>query len=84
MVGLIKTIFFLVIFYYLFKFIGRVFLPIFINNRVKKMHEQQFGQTQQNYRQQQEEGKVTIQKKVKTNKAATSDIGEYTDFEEVK
>ncbi|MGQ1785268.1 MULTISPECIES: hypothetical protein [unclassified Saccharicrinis] len=43
-------------------------------------------QKQQNFKEQKkrEEGKVTIQKNQKNNKIADPDLGEYTDFEEVK
>jgi len=87
LIGLLKTIFFLLTFYYLFKLIGRLVLPYIMKKGFEKMQQQQqsgSGSFQQQARQ--EEGKVTIKKNSAKKSAAASGYneGEYVDFEEVK
>lgn len=82
--GLLRTIFFLIIFYYVFRFIVKVLFPLFITNRVRKMQNQHFGPSNNNYQHREKEGKVTIQKNTKSEKKTPDDLGEYVDYEEVK
>lgn len=83
-VGLLKTIFFLITFYYIFKFIGRILLPLFISRRVNKMTNNQKRQSEFRNQKRRDEGKVTIQKGNKAKKITSSDLGEYVNYEEVK
>ncbi|GAF04423.1 DUF4834 family protein [Saccharicrinis fermentans] len=82
--GVLRAIIILVAFYYLFRFIGRIVLPFLLAKGMSKMSKQY--QRQQNFRDQQkrEEGKMTIRKNSKNKKIVDADLGEYTDFEEVK
>ncbi|TAJ13830.1 DUF4834 family protein [Marinilabiliaceae bacterium JC017] len=88
LVGLFRTILFLVIFYYLFKILGRLALPFLVKKGAQRMQNQQ-QQAYQQYRQQQkqQEGKVTIQQEPKNSSTqsakAKNSEGEYVDFEEV-
>ncbi len=84
LIGLFRTVFFIIIFYYIFKFIARVVLPLFIANRVNHMRNQ--GNNLNDYANQKkkEEGKVTIQKGKPSQKITTEDMGEYVSYEEVK
>jgi hypothetical protein len=79
--GFIKIIFYILVFYYVFKFLARLFLPILAKKVVEKAS-QQFQQ-QHNPQQQQD----NYQKKA----TSTSDkpkekkkVGEYVDFEEIE
>ncbi|MBR8537455.1 DUF4834 family protein [Carboxylicivirga sediminis] len=87
LIGLAKTIFFLITFYYLFKIIGRLLLPYVMKKGVERMQQQQ-QQAATNYQQQarKQEGKVTI--KQDAHKQSTHIVndneGEYVDYEEVK
>jgi hypothetical protein len=87
LVGLFNTILYLVIFYYLFKLIGRFVFPFLMKKGVERMQQQQ-QTAATNYQQQarQQEGKVTVKKD--SNKKSTHVVddneGEYVDFEEVK
>jgi hypothetical protein len=79
--GFIKIIFYILVFYYVFKFLARLFLPILAKKVVEKAS-QQFQQ-QHNPQQQQD----NYQKKT----TSTSDkpkekkkVGEYVDFEEIE
>lgn len=82
-----KIILFLIIFYYLFKIVVRVFLPIFISNRVQKMaSEKENAYKEYVKKQKQNEGKVFVTHNPSDNKSAPkSDLdGDYVDYEEVK
>jgi len=88
LVGLLKTIFFLLTFYYLFKLIGRLVLPYLMKKGVERMQQQQQSATT-NYQEcaRQQEGKVTVTRN--TSKKSTNDVvndneGEYVEYEEVK
>lgn len=86
LIGLLKTIFFLITFYYLFKIIGRLLLPYVMKKGMERMQQQQQNAAT-NYRQQsqQREGKVTVQRKAQKKSGVVDDNeGEYVDFEEVK
>lgn len=87
LIGLAKTIFFLITFYYLFKLIGRLFLPYMMKKGVEHMQQQQ-QRAANNYQQQarQQEGQVTINKDApkKSSTIVNDNEGEYVDYEEVK
>ncbi|WP_284651203.1 DUF4834 domain-containing protein [Flavobacterium terrisoli] len=76
--GLLKTIFYIIAFYYIFKFLARLFLPVVAKKVVEKAT-QQFQEQQQQY-QQQQKAQSTSTEKPKEKKI----VGEYIDFEEIK
>ncbi|MCU4162562.1 DUF4834 family protein [Carboxylicivirga caseinilyticus] len=86
-VGLIRTIFYIVVFYYLFKFIGQLVMPFFLKKGFERMQKQQ-DNAANNFRQEakRKEGTVTIQKNTnsKTDSHIEDNQGEYVDFEDVK
>jgi hypothetical protein len=82
--GLLKTIFIVVIIYYLIRFVGRVILPLFIAGKLKEMQDRHFGQKNQSNTKRRKEGEVTIQKQSANKKMTSANMGEYVDFEEVK
>lgn len=87
LIGLVKTLFFLITFYYLFKIIGRLLFPFLMKKGVERMQQQQqAGAYSYQEQARQEEGKVTVNstQKKKPSKPFTSDEGEYVDYEEVK
>lgn len=83
--GLLKTLFFILLFYYSFKFLAKLFAPYLVNKMADKMKqraEQQFGK----YENQNtvKEGETIIDK-APTNKSKTNNtVGEYVDFEEIE
>jgi len=85
-VGVLKTIFFLLTFYYLFKFIGRLVLPYVMKKGFEKMQQQQNGAGSFQEKARQEEGKVTIKRNAqkKNSETVSTNDGEYIDYEEVK
>ncbi len=86
LVGLFNTILYLVVFYYLFKFIGRLALPFLMKKGVERMQKQQQNAANAYRNQaQRQEGEVTINtKSQKKNTFTQENEGEYVDFEEVK
>ncbi|MDB4334756.1 DUF4834 family protein [bacterium] len=84
MVGFVRTIFFIAIFYYLFRFIGRYLLPRLLASKLKNMQGQQQQRDQRfSENQKQQEGKVTVKTTSKKQDSIPKDKGEYVDFEEV-
>ena len=82
--GFLRTLLLLIIFYYIFKFIGKYVMPYLLAKGINRMANQH--QRRQNFAEQKkrEEGKVTITSTAKNKKKASDDLGEYVDYEEVK
>ena len=94
LVGLIKTILYILFFYYGFKVIARLLAPLLMRYAAKKVQEKfkdqmgqhgagfDFGQKQQKSK---KEGEVHVKSKIKSQeKINTESIGDYVDFEEVE
>ena len=83
----LKTILVLILVYYLFKMLVKLFAPKILNYAAKKTEahfKERFGEfTQQNPTQEEQVGDVIIDKKP-TKKSTTSEkVGDYIDFEEI-
>jgi hypothetical protein len=81
--GFFRTILIIIIFYYVFKLIGRLLFPIFFKKMVSKFESQM---KQQGFDQKKEDikvGETTIERKP-TFREPEKHIGEYVDFEEIK
>jgi hypothetical protein len=76
--GLLKAILYILAFYYIFKFLARLFLPVIAKKMVEKATEQ-FQQQQQNQQQQTNTHSSTTEKP-KEKKV----VGEYVDYEEIE
>jgi hypothetical protein len=82
--GLLKTIFFILLFYYGFKFLARLFAPFLIKKAtetIKKKAAQQYGSQQQTNTV--PEGETVIDKKPRNQQQSKSSVGEYVDYEEI-
>ena len=82
--GLIKTLLFIVFFYYAFKFLLKLFAPFLIKKAASKMQEK----AEQQFRNQQPEpkikkGETVIDKAPVKNNNSKNTVGEYVDFEEI-
>ncbi|MFC2175956.1 DUF4834 family protein [Bacteroidota bacterium] len=90
MTGVVKTILILVVFYYAWKLLFRLFFPIVakkVVNKAQQNMEDRMRQAQerQNGYSAQQEGEVIIQKGAAKNKTGVSDQeGDYVEFEEIK
>ncbi len=78
LMGFFRTLFLVVIFYYLFRFIVKLLAPVFGFQQVNRKQQQQNRQKEQRV-----EGDVRVEN-LKTQKPHyAKDEGEYVDFEEV-
>jgi hypothetical protein len=79
--GFFRTIVYMVGFYYVFKFLARIFLPILMNKAVNKV-QQNFEQQQSQY--QKSNDNVDYQSPKNENPKSSKQIGDYIDYEEVE
>jgi len=82
--SVLRTIFFILIFYYAFKFLAKLFAPFLMKkaaNAMQKKAEQQFGN--QKTKSTIKEGETIIDKAPKKSHKNTDSVGEYVDFEEI-
>jgi hypothetical protein len=82
--GLLKTIFFILIFYYAFKFLAKLLAPFLMKkvaDTIQKKAEQQFGGQQP--KSSVKEGETIIDKAPRNNAQSKNSVGEYVDFEEI-
>jgi bacteriorhodopsin len=74
----------IVIFYFVFKFIGRIIFPMFLKRVVNKFEQKvKDQQEQQAPKSQQKVGETVIDKKPSEAKDSDNSVGEYVDYEEV-
>ncbi|TYB73108.1 DUF4834 family protein [Bizionia gelidisalsuginis] len=88
--GILKTILFILLFYYGYKIVSRLFAPMIMRYFSKKVQEK-FGaqfkdfanqQKQQKQQTKEKEGEITIDK-MPQNSTSNKNVGEYVDYEEV-
>jgi hypothetical protein len=77
--NVIKTIFYIILFYYAFKFIMRLLLPVMVQKTVQHMEQTIRDQSGQYQRQNQAPPSQPKQK----YPHETKKVGEYVDFEEI-
>ena len=75
--GLLKAIFYILAFYFIIKFLARLFLPIIAKKVVEKASEK-FQQQQQQHQENKTQNQATEKPKQKKI------VGDYIDFEEIK
>tara|TARA_B100000780_G_C21031771_1_gene413714 strand:- start:319 stop:594 length:276 start_codon:yes stop_codon:yes gene_type:complete len=89
LIGLIKTLLYILFFYYAVKVFTRLVAPFLMRYAAKKMQEKFKNQMGKNFSNRDSspkaEGEIHIKSKKKSSKSSTSDsIGDYVDFEEVQ
>ncbi len=88
--GLLRTILIILLVYFGFKILARLFAPLLLKFVAKKA-EQKFGgqfggfqnPNQQRQEQKQKEGETVIDKMPNDNKSSNQKVGEYIDYEEI-
>jgi len=85
--GFIRTLFYILAFYYIFKFLAKLFLPLLVKKVVEKAG-QNFQQQQQNaqantWNQASTQDEVIFTTKNEKNPRETKKVGEYVDYEEI-
>ncbi|WP_299362429.1 DUF4834 family protein [Winogradskyella sp.] len=88
--GLLRTILIIMLVWFGFRILARLFAPFLMRFVAKKAEErfgQQFGgfqdQEQQRREQKRKEGETVIDKMPQQNKTSNEKVGEYIDYEEI-
>ena len=81
--GFIKMIFEIIIFYYVIKFLAKLFLPMLVKKAVQKAGEK-FQQNQQYNQNSNSQDEVIINNYNDDRPRETKKVGEYVDFEEIE
>lgn len=85
--GFIRTLFYIMAFYYIFKFLAKLFLPLLVKKVVEKAG-QNFQQQQQNaqnttWNNTRNNDEVVIDTANAKNPRETKKVGDYVDYEEI-
>jgi hypothetical protein len=78
--GFLRTIFIIVLIYYILKFIGRLLAPFAIKKISERMN-QNFHQREENTK---PEGEITVNNQNNKKNVIDDDEGEYISYEEIK
>ena len=78
--GFVRTLLIIILCYYAFKFIMRIFAPILMQKAVSKMQQKM----QEQYRQQQEQQQDRTSQSQQSMPKEKKKVGEYIDYEEIK
>lgn len=85
--GFIRTLFYIIAFYYIFKFLAKLFLPLLLKKVVQKAEtnfKQQHQNTQDNsWNKSQAEQEVFYKTPTSKNYKETKKVGDYVDYEEI-
>jgi DNA integrity scanning protein DisA with diadenylate cyclase activity len=85
--GLFKTIMWVIAFYYIFKFLARIFLPVLVKKAVEKAGEnfqrqQQYSQGN-NWKHTRNNDEIIIDTANAKKPRETKKVGDYVDYEEI-
>jgi len=86
--GLIKAIVYMIAFYYIFKFLARIFLPVLVKKAVEKAGEnfqrqQQYTQDNTWQKTRTNNDEIIINTANAKNPRETKKVGDYVDYEEI-
>lgn len=86
--GLMKAIFYMIAFYYIFKFLARIFLPVLVKKAVEKAGEnfqrqQQYSQDNTWQQTHVNTDEIIINTANAKKPRETKKIGDYVDYEEI-
>ena len=86
--GLMKAIFYMIAFYYIFKFLARIFLPVLVKKAVEKAGEnfqrqQQYSQNTAWQKKRTNNDEIIIDTANAKNPRETKKVGDYVDYEEI-
>ncbi|GIZ10521.1 DUF4834 family protein [Flavobacterium sp. UMI-01] len=85
-IGFFKTLLYIMAFYYIFKFLARIFLPILLKKAVEKAGSnfQQQQQTKDNsWNKTSSAGDIYYKPPTSGNPKSTKKVGDYVDYEEI-
>lgn len=85
--GFIKTLFYMIVFYYIFRFLVRLFFPIVVKKVVEKASENFQNQYQQSqntsWRKKTDNNEIIIDTANAKKTRETKKVGDYVDYEEI-
>lgn len=83
--GFIRAIFYMIAFYYIFKFLARLFLPLLVKKAVEKAGQnfQQHQQQQSSWHKTSNNDEIIIDTANSKNPRETKKVGDYVDYEEI-
>ena len=85
--GLIETIFYILTFYYVFKFLARLFLPLVVKKVVEKAGEnfqkQQQSSQDNSWKKTSNNDEIIYNTTNTKNPRETKKVGDYVDYEEI-
>ena len=86
--GFIKAIFYMIAFYYIFKFLAKLFLPIVVKKVVEKagqnfQKQQQESSQQTTWKKTPSNDEIIIDTANSKNPRETKKVGDYVDYEEI-
>lgn len=81
--GFFKTLIYIVGFYYVFRFLAKLFLPILLKKAVQKAGEN-FQKQQQQYQNTSTDNDIIYDKSTSSKPRETKKVGEYVDYEEIE
>jgi len=83
--GVLKAIFYFIVFYYAFKFLARLFLPVLVKKAVEKAGQnfQQYNQSQSYNQAASSKDEIVYDTSKSTKPRETKKVGEYVDYEEI-
>jgi hypothetical protein len=86
--GFIKAVFYFLAFYYIFKFLAKLFLPLLIKKVVEKastnFQNQQQNSQNGSWKKTPNNDEIIIDKTKAKNPRETKKVGEYVDYEELE
>ncbi len=82
--ALIRFLFFLLLFYFLFKILGRYVFPLLVKRYVNSKKKQYYQQNPNARPEQGKEGDIHIRKPSDRKRRVNADAAEYVDYEEVE
>ena len=85
--GFFRTLFIIISFYYIFRFLAKLFLPVVIKKVVEKasenMHQQQQRQYQDSWQRNANDNTVIYNTDNVKQSRETKKVGDYVDYEEI-
>ncbi|MBG6185837.1 DUF4834 family protein [Flavobacterium sp. CAN_S2] len=86
-IGFIKAIFYMIAFYYIFRFLAKLFLPLIVKKVVQKagenMQKQQQYAQDNTWKKTQSKDEVIYNTANAKNPRETKKVGDYVDYEEI-
>ncbi|MGA9637543.1 DUF4834 family protein [Flavobacterium sp.] len=86
-IGFIKTLFYIMAFYYIFKFLARLFLPLIVKKVVEKagtnFQQQQYKNQDTSWNKTRSGEEIFYNPTESKNPKETKKVGDYVDYEEI-